>query len=85
MNEEIELPEDVVAELEANRKLSAIKLLRTRQGIDLKEAKELVEAYIKQHPPTATLKPPESESGIGRIIILVIGVAVIYGIYKFFT
>lgn len=85
MNTEIELPADVVAELEANRKIKAIKLLRAHRGVDLKEAKELVDAYIAQHPSTSTRPMLESDSGMGRIIILAIGVGVIYGIYRYFS
>lgn len=85
MNTETELPADVIAELEANRKISALKLLRSHRGIDLKEAKNMIDAYIDQNPSLSSHHLPESDSGIGRIVILVIGVGVIYGIYKFFT
>lgn len=85
MNSELELPADVIAELEANRKVTAIKLLRAHQGIGLKEAKELVDAYTGQHPATASHRPPESDTGIGRIVILIIGVSIIYGIYRYFS
>jgi len=85
MNTEIELPADVIAELEANHKVTAIKLLRTHQGVDLKEAKDLVDAYMEQHPISSSHQVPESDSGIGRILILIIGVGVIYGIYKYFA
>ena len=84
MNSEIELPEDVIAEIKAQRKVSAIKLLREHMGVDLKEAKELVDAYMDNNPLTTTPGAPETDTGIGRIVILVIGVSVIYGIYKFF-
>lgn len=85
MNSEVELPDDVIAELEANRKITAIKLLRTHLGIDLKEARELVDAYVEQNPSGSSHHMPETDSGMGRIVILVIGVSVIYGIYKFFS
>lgn len=85
MNAEVELPDDVIAELKANRKVNAIKLLRTHQGIDLKEAKDLVDVYVEQHPTIADHQPPGSDSGIGRIVVLIIGVCVIFGIYKYFT
>ena len=85
MNSEIELPEEVVAEIEANRKVTAIKLLRKRMGIGLKEAKELVDAYIEQNPPASAPQVAKTDTGIGRIIILIIGVGAIYGLYKFFT
>jgi len=85
MTTEIALPADVIAALEANRKIDAIKLLRTQRGIGLKEAKEQVEAYLAQNPASSHLQAPKSESGIGRILLLVIGVSIIYGLYRFFS
>jgi len=85
MNTEPKLPAEVIAELEANRKVTAIKLLRTREGIGLKEAKERVEAYLEQHPVSHGLQTPKSDSGFGRIVLLIIGVSVIYAIYRYFS
>ncbi|MEJ2533654.1 MAG: ribosomal protein L7/L12 [Halioglobus sp.] len=84
MSTETELPDDVVVELEAGRKISAIKKLRTHRGIGLKDAKEIVDGYIEKHPTNSTLQPPRAETGIGRIVTLVIGVGLIYAIYKYF-
>ena len=85
MNTEIELPADVIAEIGANRKVSAIKLLRAHQRIGLKEAKELVDGYIAMHPSNSLHQVPESDNGIGRILILILGVGIIYGLYRYFT
>ena len=85
MNTEIDLPADVIAEIQAGRKVTAIKLLRAHQGIGLKEAKEVVDAYMTKHPSSPRSGVKESEGGIGRIILLIIGVGVIYGIYMYFT
>jgi ribosomal protein L7/L12 len=85
MNTEIELPVDVIAEIQANRKVTAIKLLRSHQGIGLKEAKEIVEAYMDAHPSNIRSSAQESEGSVGRILILALGVGVIYAIYSYFT
>lgn len=85
MKTEIELPADVIAEIESNRKVNAIKLLRSQQGIGLKEAKQIVDSYMEKHPFGSRLGPSESEGGIGRIFVLVIGVFVIYGVYKYLS
>lgn len=82
MNTETALPDEVIAEIEANRKVTAIKLLRKQRSIGLKEAKEMVEAYIDDRPSTSTAQPPKTDTGLGRILVLIIGVSVIYGIYK---
>lgn len=84
-NTGVDLPADVVAELEANRKIAAIKLLRAERGMGLKEAKEQVEAYLADNPNSPSHSMPESDTGIGRIVILIIGVSVIYGIYRYFS
>ena len=85
MNAETELPPDVVAEIQANRKVNAIKLLREQSGIGLNEAKELVDAYMGKHPSGAHSSAQETEGGIGRILLLIIGVGIIYGLYTFLT
>ncbi len=85
MNAGNELPEEVIAELDAGRKVSAIKRLRVMRGIDLKEAKLLVDSHLQQHPGTSGPQPPQAETGIGRILILAIGVGVIFAIYRAFS
>jgi Ribosomal protein L7/L12 C-terminal domain len=89
MNRQIELPADVIAELRANRKVSAIRKLRGHRGIGLKEAKELVEAYEALPPATATAtatrRPPETDTGVGRVVLLIIGVTAIFALYKFLS
>ena len=85
MNTDNELPADVIADIKANRKVSAIKRLRAHQGIGLKEAKELVDAYIAKHPYDSHNPIQKGDGGIGRILPLIIGVFLIYGLYKYFT
>jgi ribosomal protein L7/L12 len=85
MNTEIELPVDVIAEIQANRKVAAIKLLRSHQSIGLKEAKEIVDAYIDAHPSNIRSSAQKSEGSFGRVLILALGVSVIYAIYRYVT
>lgn len=82
MNKKTDIPEDVIAEIKAGRKITAIKLLRNRLGVDLKEARQIVDAYIEQNPAGTEASGPETDTGIGRVIIVAIGAGVIYGIYK---
>jgi len=83
MSAESELPDEVLAELKSGRKISAIKKLRVARGIGLKEAKTLVDAYLDQQPAGSTRRPPRAETGIGRIVILILGVGIIYAIYQY--
>jgi hypothetical protein len=84
MNSEIELPDDVVAELQANRKVSAIKLLRKHQNIGLKEAKGIVDAYTDKHPSNSPSRVPESVGGVGRLLFVAVVVGAVYGLYRYF-
>ncbi len=77
MSSEIELPVEVIAEIEANRKVNAIKLLRRYRGIGLAEAKGVVDTYIEKNPRSLVSGEPEAEGGIGRILLLIIGVGVV--------
>lgn len=81
----MELPTEVIAEIEANRKVNAIKLLRRYQGIGLTEAKAVVDTYIENNPSSLAPGAPEAEGGIGSILLLIIGVGVIVGLYMYFT
>lgn len=86
MNAATELPDDVIAEINANRKASAIKLAQIRLGIDLKAAKALVDSYEESTSLSIRERSAdESSSSIGRTILLTVGVGLIYGIYRFIT
>lgn len=85
MSTDIDLPADVVAEIAANRKVNAIKLLRARQGIGLREARQLVDRYMNAHPSAPRSGAQESEGGFGRIVLLILGVSAIYALYRYFT
>ena len=58
-----ELSTEVQNLLAAGRKIDAIKQVRAEQGLDLKEAKELVEAYVARHPDRIPEAPPASSGG----------------------
>ena len=69
MNSITDLPAEVVAAIEAGRKIDAIKLLREAKGLGLKEAKHEVDAYLRAHPP---VRQPRSGAN-GLIFIVVVG------------
>jgi hypothetical protein len=85
MNSEPELPDDVLAAIRANRKIGAIKLLRVHQNIGLKEAKDIVDAYIKQHPSSAGSRSQPSESGFAPLLYASLVTGLVYAAYKFFS
>ena len=85
MTSDMDLPAEVIADIEANRKIAAIKRLRAHHGIGLKEAKEMVDDYICTRSPSSGHRIPETDSGIGRIIVMTIGVGLIYALYRYFS
>lgn len=77
-----ELPADVRDAVHANRKIEAIKLLREQQSLGLKEAKEIVDAYIDENRHVIGDQRSGQESGIGRILVIVIAGGIIYAAYR---
>ncbi len=77
-----ELPADVRDAVHANRKIEAIKLLREQQSLGLKEAKEIVDAYIDENRHVIGDQRSGRESGIGRILMIVIAGGIIYAAYR---
>ena len=77
-----ELPADVRDAVHANRKIEAIKLLREQQRLGLKEAKEIVDAYIDENRHVIGDQRSGRESRIGRILVIVIAGGIIYAAYR---
>ena len=77
-----ELPADVRDAVDANRKIEAIKLLREQRSLGLKEAKEIVDAYIDENRHAIGDQRSGQESGIGRILVIVIAGGIIYAAYR---
>lgn len=78
-----ELPEDVIAAIEAGRKIEAIKLLRDQWDLDLVTAKETVEAYAATRPGAPRPNVVSTDSGLPRFILLLIVVAIGYFVYRY--
>jgi ribosomal protein L7/L12 len=67
-SESRELPAAVVAALHRGSKIEAIKLLRDEHRIGLKEAKDIVDHYVANHPALA--KKLQSEGNRGCLLWL---------------
>lgn len=85
MNPEFELPSDVLAALHGNRKIEAIKRLREHRNLGLKEAKELVDLYVAEHPNRITHRQPNVETGYGRLLIVALVLVALYVVYRFYA
>ena len=81
---DMDLPSDVIEAIHANKKIDAIKRLRAHRGLGLKEAKLAVEAYARENPRPNTPSMHQSESGLGRIVLLAIALGLLYAAYRYF-
>ncbi len=76
-----ELPAEVVQALQDGRKVTAIKRLRKRRGLGLKDAKDAVDSYLAAHPNIT----PRRDYGLGRAILIIVVSAAVYGAYRLYT
>ena len=75
------LPEDVKQAIHQNRKIEAIKLLREQSGLGLKEAKQQVDEYVREHElPLAS--PLGTSTGSRHLLLIVAVIVLAYGIYR---
>lgn len=85
MNSEPGLPANVLEAIHARRKIDAIKLLREQRNIGLKEAKQLVDAYARDHPHLVSSRRSGPETGMGRLALVGLFVLAVYLLYRFFA
>ena len=78
------LPAAAVAALHEGRKIDAIRIVRQERGVDLKAAKDAVDAYIDSQPGLqASLSPRQSEA-TRRLLGWIAGLALLLsGLYFF--
>lgn len=74
----MQLEPEVIEELEQGRKITAIKILRAKRSIGLKEAKTLVESYLVQNPYLVVEKP----KGMSGVIFLFVIIFIVYALYR---
>jgi ribosomal protein L7/L12 len=80
-----DLPAPVVNALSQGNKIEAIKLLREANGIGLKEAKDVVEDYIKSQPELSIkLSAIQQETKKTLLRWVIILGALLLAIYWFF-
>lgn len=80
MSLNIEMPREALDALRAGQLIDAIKITREKTGLGLKESKNLVERYLKEHPQEQALIQEQlaqrSRGGI-QIFILIFIILVI--------
>lgn len=78
------LPDDVIAAIRQGNKIEAIKLLRAKTGLDLKGAKDLVDAAEPRYRPVpAPGEVPRSKGALWWIVaVAIVAVAAYYFLRK---
>lgn len=80
MSLNIEIPHEALDAVRAGQLIDAIKITRKKTGLGLKESKDLVERYLKEHPQEQALIQEQlaqrSRGGI-QIFILIFFILVI--------
>lgn len=81
------LPPEALAALERGDKIAAIKIVRARTGLGLKEAKDAVEACDVAHPRApGNAHPVHADPAGGRTWLLVLAsIALLGACYVFFA
>lgn len=83
MKDTVAISETVLNEIKRGRKIQAIKLFRSENGVGLKEAKEAVDAYIKGNTEVKEAfdanKPSGlSQEGIFRFTLFIVVLVAVY-------
>jgi len=76
------LSADVLDAVKAGRKIETIKLLRSTPGIDLKEAKQQVDAHIAGPPEPG---PVKTFNGGDLLFKLVLFMPAVHPVYRFLS
>lgn len=80
MNQYKNLPPDVLDAIHSNRKIEAIKLLREDKNLGLKEAKHIVDKYIRENPHLISHKNKSSGLSFSSLIFLVAVIVIVYAL-----
>lgn len=81
-DQETRYSDAVIQAVDSGRKIEAIKQLREETGLGLKEAKDAVDSLARQRRPAGTAMP--EQGGVGAIVKILLVVAVLYMVYRFF-
>ena len=80
---DIEISDDVIAAVDAGRKIEAIKMLREQAGLDLTDAKHVADHLLRERPGAAPAMA--EEGGAGSMIRMVIVIGIILAAYFYFS
>jgi ribosomal protein L7/L12 len=79
---DLEVSDDVIAAVDAGRKIDAIKILRAGAGLGLAEAKDVVERIARSRKgesgETSMMPEEGGASGMVRMIVAIVTILVVY-------
>ncbi|MEN4982157.1 ribosomal protein L7/L12 [Acinetobacter modestus] len=82
MSLNVEMPHEALEALRSGQLIDAIKITREKTGLGLKESKELVEKYLKEHPQEQALIQEQlaqrSRGGIQIFILIFIILVILF-------
>ena len=82
---DLEISDQVIAAIDAGRKIEAIKVLREESGLGLKEAKDVVDSLTRtRRGESGATSGMVEEGGAGGMIKMVVVIAVILVVYFYF-
>ncbi len=82
---DVEITDDVIAAIDAGRKIEAIKILRERTGLGLADAKHRVDRLVRERQDLPGAAPAMTEEGgAGSMIRMVLVIGLILGAYFYF-
>ena len=83
--QQFSVSEEVLAAVDAGRKIEAIKILRDETGLGLADAKHVVDSLVRERraDPAVPVGMVE-EGGAGSVIKMVVVIAIILGLYFYF-
>lgn len=76
------LPADVIAAIQQGNKIGAIKRLRLARGLELKDAKQIVDAYVRNDPALVRKYQAQSDQA-RRVMWFVLAAALAIAWYWF--
>jgi ribosomal protein L7/L12 len=83
--EKTKIPAEAAALLETGNTIEAIKIVRQKHGLGLKESKDLVDAYLREHPNLAARAAAvRSEQNKRALLWLLLIVSLAVILYRFF-
>ena len=77
------LPSRVIDAIQSGRKIEAIKSIREQYNLGLKEAKQVVDAYVDENGEDESEEPRTVGITIERVILMLIVIAILYGLYDY--